>query len=279
MQERFEEFLRERLYLKNVTPKTLRYYQCAFRAWEKHGGEPKQWVINLRQAGLSPVSVNTYICAMNAYWKWAEAGIKLNYLKEEQKILETLSPEALKKIISYRPIGVNLTRAHLVALTILDTGLRASEVLGLTKENVDLDNMTFRVIGKGGKHRLVPFSNELRKRLWAFCQKRILGTSNTPERAIVLYGTKNNTQVSVRNLERDFKILGQELGITGIRFSPHTLRHTFALQWLTSGGDIYMLSRILGHTSIQTTTIYLRSLGISDLQRAHSSHSPLRASR
>ena len=97
--ERFEEFLNERKYLLNVSHKTLVYYRCAFKSWEVRGGEPKQWVINLRQAGLSAISVNTYICAMNAYWKWLGNGWHLDYLKEEQKILATFSAEQISRII------------------------------------------------------------------------------------------------------------------------------------------------------------------------------------
>jgi hypothetical protein len=61
--ERFAEFLRKREYLLNVSPAALTYYQSAFNAWKKHGdaGDPKNWIINMRNAGISPVSCNTYI--------------------------------------------------------------------------------------------------------------------------------------------------------------------------------------------------------------------------
>ncbi len=101
MEERFEEFLTERRHLRNVSPKTIVYYRCAFKSWAKHGGEPKQWVINLRQAGLSAISVNTYICAMNAYWRWLGNGLHLDYLKEEEKVLSTFPLDAVNRLISH----------------------------------------------------------------------------------------------------------------------------------------------------------------------------------
>src|SRR5665213_2509269 len=169
---KFDEFLEERKYLLGVSKKTVIYYRCAFNAWDKHKGDekPVTWIKNMLESGIKPVSVNTYICAMNAYWKWEGAGIKLTYIKEEQRILATLTSEQINRLLVCKSSdvlkGSNLRRAHLVALTILDTGLRASEVLGLTKENCDFDNLTIKVLGKGGKHRLVPFSFELRKSLY-----------------------------------------------------------------------------------------------------------------
>jgi integrase/recombinase XerD len=213
---------------------------------------------------------------MNAYWKWAGDGIKLGYLKEEQRILATLTIPQINAILWYKPASgagiANLRRAHLVALTILDTGLRASEVLGLTGEQVDIDNLVIKVMGKGGKQRLIPFSQELRRVLWRYLKGSTIG----PKFA---FGTKYNTKVTVRNLERDFQVLGKKCGITGVRFSPHTLRHTFAVSYLRNGGNLEFLRRILGHTSLATTQKYLRSLGVEDLGAVHSSLSPLSARR
>ena len=84
--DRFADFLKERLYLLNVSQKTITYYQCAFKAWSTHGGsDPKSWIVNMRNAGISPVSCNTYICALNAYWKWAGNRITLPISKKKKK--------------------------------------------------------------------------------------------------------------------------------------------------------------------------------------------------
>jgi site-specific recombinase XerD len=76
----------------------------------------------------------------------------------------------------------------------------------------------------------------------------------------LLFGTRNNTQVTVRNFERDFALIGANLAITGVRFSPHTLRHTFAVSYLRAGGNMFYLSKILGHTRVNTTQKYLQSV-------------------
>jgi len=259
--DQFAEFLKERLYLLNVSPATIVYYKCAFKAWQKHGnGDPKTWIVNMRQAGISPVSCNTYICALNAYWKWAGESHHLKYLKEEEKVLATLSADQVQRIIRFKPKGCNLSRAHLLALLLLDTGLRFAEALNLRWENIDLENLLVKVVGKGGKHRAVPISFEGRKALFKWKQQ---------SRFDHVFATRNGTLPTQRNVGRDFALLGERAGIQGVRFSPHTFRHTFAVSYLRAGGNVLYLQRILGHSTLEMTSRYTRSLGTEDLQAVH----------
>ena len=85
-----------------------------------------------------------------------------------------------------------------------------------------------------------------------------------------VFATNQKTPVSLRNIERDMKAVGKRVGITGVRFSPHTLRHSFAVNYLRRGGNLAYLQRILGHSSISVTERYLRSIGIEDLKDVHS---------
>ncbi len=274
-----DDFIQERVYLKGVSPRTVEWYQGSFRAFANALGS-KQTIIariaQLKARGASHITINSYLRCINAYFRWlhvehGQDAIRIPKLKEEQKILQTLSTDAIVKITKFRPktTSRNLFRAHLIVLTMLDTGLRISEVLGLVVADVDFDNLLLRVNGKGGKHRLVPFSFELRKILFRY----------TRSKTRLLFGTKNETQVSTVNVGRDIGVLGRKLGMTGVRFSPHTMRHTFAVTFLRNGGDVYVLSRILGHSSITTTTVYLRSLGIETLSMAHQKFSPLVAAQ
>jgi integrase/recombinase XerD len=263
VEERFEEFLKERRYLLNVSEATLYWYKASFRAWQNFSsGDPKHWVVAMRQHSLSAVSVNTHICALNVFWKWAGEPIHLPYLKEEQKVVSTLSDQEVAKLLSFKPSGINMKRAHVAALTILDTGIRSSELLGLTKEDINLDDLVMKIHGKGNKQRLVPFTIELRKHLYRY------SAAEQKERPRPYqFGTRYDTKVTIRNLERDFHTLGKECGLTGVR--PHALRHTFSAAWIRRGGDIFLLSRCLGHSDVSTTVRYLRSLGIEDIRAAH----------
>lgn len=266
-----EQFISERKYLHNVSPRTVAWYSQGFKAFA--GCDTREQIIKrigeLRDRGVAAISVNSYLRIINAYHMWlhkehGKERLKIPRLKEEQKILNTFSSEQVKALLAYRPSGRNLRRAQVVASLILDTGLRISEALGLTEEKLDFDNLCIKVAGKGGKERLVPMSFELRKILWRYTKS----TGDGKARRLV-FGTKYNTRLTVRNFLRDFKQLGQKLAITGVRVSPHTLRHTFAVSYLRAGGNLFYLSKILGHTSVKTTERYLQSLGIEDLQKVH----------
>ena len=123
-------------------------------------------------------------------------------------------------------------------MLLLDTGLRISEALGLTWERVDLDNLVLKVLGKGGKHRVVPISFECRKLLYRWKQQQ-RGSGH------LVFPTRSGIVTSNRNIGRDVKLLGKQAGIMGVRFSPHTFRHTFAVSYLRAGGNVLYLQRIL----------------------------------
>jgi site-specific recombinase XerD len=264
-----EQFIRERQYLKGVSVKTLDWYRHSFRAFEG-AIENKEAIVSriaeLSQRGVSPVSVNTYLRCINAYFRWLhtereEKLVRIPRLKEEQKILVTFKREQVARVMSAKPAGINDTRAKMAALTALDTGLRIQELLNLRRTDVDLDNLVLRVHGKGNKQRLVPMSLDLRKYLYRFMSQHQFDR---------VFCTARGTSPTQRNLSRDFKLLCQRLNVTGVRVSFHTLRHTFAVEYLRAGGNVLYLQRILGHTTLEMTNRYTRSLGIDDLKAVHS---------
>ena len=73
--------------------------------------------------------------------------------------------------------------------------------------------------------------------------------------------------------------IGERAGISGVRISPHTFRHTFARGWLENGGEIFKLSRVLGHSEMQTTQIYLRDFQSREARVDHSQFSPVERHR
>jgi site-specific recombinase XerD len=264
-----DQFITERRYLKGVSQATIQWYHSSFKAFEG-GLDSKQAIIErigvLRKTN-SAISVNTYLRCLNAYFRWRheEHGadlIKIPRLKEEQTVLATLTADHVKRLLQFSPKGRNLKRAHTLTLLLLDTGLRFAEALGLTWDRADLDNLVLKVLGKGGKHRVVPISLECRKVLYRWKQQQ-RGTD-------LLFPTRSGIQSSQRNVGRDVRLLGQRVGITGVRFSPHTFRHTFAVSYLRAGGNVIYLQRILGHSSLEMTNRYTRSLGIDDLSAVHS---------
>jgi integrase/recombinase XerD len=275
----WEQFLQDRVYNKGVSEETVRYYRWVRGAFLAILAAPtRAGMIECKAAllakGVTPISINTYLRGFKAYVRWMHAEghlpelFRVEFLRCETKILATLTRDQVREIITYRPRGVNDRRAHAIALVLLDTGIRIGECLRLRRTDMDFDNMLLRVRGKGARERLVPFSAECRKVLF-----RIAGRKQPDD---LVFPTRTGTEVSRTNFVRDFRALGKHIGITGVRMSPHTMRHSFAVNFLTSGGDIYILSRILGHTSVKTTEVYLRSLGVEALQAAQARTTLLR---
>jgi site-specific recombinase XerD len=198
------EFITELKYIRNVSANTLELYEHAFRAFSNATANRAAVVARiaqLREKGLSAVSVNTYLRCLNAYFNWLhtqhqQERIRIPKLKEPQKLIETLTPDQVSRVVQDRPKGRNEIRARVVALTALDTGMRIQELLDLRRSDVDLDNLSFKGHGKRNKYRLVPMSIELRKLLFRHLSQHQF------ERVIV---TLRGTSPTQRNLFRDFQ--------------------------------------------------------------------------
>jgi hypothetical protein len=115
------DFIAERKYLHNVTKKTLVWYNCSFRAFENCITEAdyKNRIVQLRERGVSAISVNTYLRCINAYLNWKGASFKLHRLKEEQKILTTLSADSIRSLINWKPEGLTKSALTLLRLRFL----------------------------------------------------------------------------------------------------------------------------------------------------------------
>lgn len=285
MKDLFEQFLKERRLLKNISPKTETYYRQALIAFEKYSGEKldslssgklNKWVIAMLEAGVKPVSCNTYISAMNAFFNWLLENevipkrLKVDILKVEEKGFKTLSENQLWQIAYYKPENPSEWRTHAITSLLIDTGLRIEEALSLLVANVNFEDALITIKGKGGKDRTIPVSFEMRKRLWVYFHKKRLKNPSS-----YFFNTRTCGKVEYHNFRRDLLMLCQKLELGEVRIHPHGFRHFYAVNFLRKGGDLFRLSKILGHTSIQTTQIYLRSMGIEALQEIHQQLSPL----
>ena len=207
--------------------------------------------------------------AVNAYLHWASAAngkccalcahLKVPQLKEEQRILPTFSIADIQRIAKWKPTDFYATRLHLFVLLVVDTGCRNSEALALRWADVDMDNLLLKLRGKGAKDRLVPFSFDLRRRLWRW--KRMNGFD-------LVFPTMHATRLGRRVQLRDVKLLCKRLGIVPPARTIHALRHTFAVNYLRRGGSVFHLQKVLGHSSLEMTRRYA-NLVTEDLQAVH----------
>lgn len=210
-----ETFLKEKKYLQNVSPRTIELYAYSFQAFAgalDSEEQIKQRVCEMRDRGLSPVTVNTYLRHLKCYYLWQKKPWTIPALKEKQTILATFSSEQIKRVIYWKPVRRGHARIHALALTALDTGLRIDELLSLTRPDLDFDNLCIRVHGKGDKERLVPMSIELRKLLW-----RHLGRHHYP----FVFPGSDGGKMNQRNALRDFKscAASSALPVCGVVFT------------------------------------------------------------
>src|SRR5229473_2649450 len=148
-----EQFIKERRYFKNVSRATVVWYEQSFRAFNgalESKADLGQRIADLLNAGTAPISINTYLRCIRAFLKWAhtEGHIQKPYdvprLKYEEKVLATLSTAQVAGIVSAKPSTPTEHRLHVLALLLLDTGLRIDEALTLTRHDLDFDNLLIK---------------------------------------------------------------------------------------------------------------------------------------
>jgi integrase/recombinase XerD len=276
MEPRFEQFIRERQYLANVTPATIEWYRNSLR-W-LHSDSPSQAeltdaVLRMREKRLRPTGCNSVIQALNTYAHWVHAGPdskcgsgcrhpKLAHLKTPQLVLPTFTEQQVRLLVAWKPKGQYQRRLHLLVLFLLDTGCRISEALTLRVSEIDLENLLVTLDGKGRKQRIVPFSFELRKALFRYCKE----SNRTPES--LLFANRTQTKLGRRNVLRDGKLLCRKLGFVPPARTLHAFRHTFAVNYLRRGGSVFHLQKVLGHSTLEMTRRYA-NLVTADLQAVH----------
>jgi integrase/recombinase XerD len=156
--------------------------------------------------------------------------------------------------------------------TLYATGLRVSELVGLKLPQVGFDTGVVRVLGKGGKERLVPLGEEAiawLKRYLATARPTLLGKG----RADAVFVTARRGPLTRQAFWQALKRYAVKAGIPAAKLSPHTLRHAFATHLLNHGADLRVVQLLLGHSDITTTTIYTH-VARERLKQLHARHHP-----
>jgi integrase/recombinase XerD len=158
-------------------------------------------------------------------------------------------------------------RNYVMVLVLLDCGLRVSELRGLTVNDLDVSGGFVKVTGKGSRERRVYFGRRLARVLRDWLARRTLSLPGD-----ALFCTRKGSPLSRHDIAHIVRRIAQDAGIS--RCSPHTLRHTFATQFIRNGGDPFALQRLLGHSDISTTMVYVHMAGTA-LREAHAKASPV----
>ena len=148
-------------------------------------------------------------------------------------------------------------------------GLRVSELTGVRLDSIDLKVGYVRVLGKGGKERVVPIGERARFAVQGYLDQR----PETPASVKTLFVSDRKKPMSAVQFWRLIRGAAQKRPAFRKPVTPHTLRHSFASHLVQNGADLRAVQEMLGHSSIATTQIYTH-VGQSHLQEAHKKYHP-----
>lgn len=234
-----------------------------------------------QEGHLSGHTINGYLRALRSFWSWLEREMltidnpftRLRIQKPPEKIFLIFTEEQLLKFFSTIDTASRTGyRDYAICLILLDTGIRCSELINLRLVDVNLDSRLLKVWGKGSKERSVPIGAKAQKAIWKY------QTYYRPEPAIprfdYVFLTHDGRPLTKDRLEAIVERYGKKAGITGVRVSPHTFRHTAIVMLLRNDCNVFSLQRITGHSRVENLMPYV-NLVQSDVSRAHQRSSPV----
>ena len=225
-------------------------------------------------------TANRRLTVLRRYFRWAlrerhiqaDPTLRLQAAKQPRRVPKTLTETQVEALLAAPDVDTPLgLRDRTMLELIYASGLRVSELVGLKTFNVSMNEHVLRVMGKGGKERLVPFgqvAGDWIQRYLRESRQQILGAQQSDDMFVTARGegmTRAMFWVIVKKYAR----------IAGINspLSPHTLRHAFATHLLNHGADLRAVQMLLGHADISTTTIYTH-VARERLKQLHARHHP-----
>lgn len=274
------EFLDYLIYQKAYSPHTIDSYQRdldKFFAFLAQEGTPFDRVDRLLirdflslelQKGVSPRSCARRLSALRGFYSYC---VKTRYLSINpfRSAHSPHTPVRYPKALTLEEVtalfNANARRTdplkerdQAILELLYASGMRASELCGLTNRQIDYRSRMIRVFGKGKKERLVPFSETAKAAMahyYPTVRNQLLLKNKSPAPVDAYFLSAYGKKLTVRDLEY---ILLEVQEKTGYHYGlhPHELRHTFATHLLEGGADLRLIQELLGHESLNTTQIY-----------------------
>lgn len=231
--------------------------------------QARQYLYLLQTRNFARTSIARHVASLRSFFKFLvrskQAGANpwamLSTPRLIKKLPNFLYPEDIEKFLA-APDTSTLSGCRDRALMelIYATGLRVSELVGITLPDLDVDRGEIRVMGKGSKERIVLLGQYAKISLREYINKARPQLAKRageviPKSPGFLWLNKNGGRLSVRHVQRLVLSIAQKIGL-GRKITPHSLRHTFATHLLAGGADLRSVQELLGHTSLSTTQIY-----------------------
>ena len=252
----------QRLAWEEKSPGTIEKYlrdAAAFTAWLDGRAASKEaagaWKAALLEAKLAPATINVKLAALNrvfVFLGWPAFRVKPLRIQRQlfrDDSRELTRPEYLRLLETARTQGRE--RLALLLETICGTGIRVSEVRYVTVEAVRRGRAE---ISLKGKTRTILLPGKLCRKLLKYARKQKIASGE-------IFLTRNEKSISRRQIWAEMKALCDKAGVAPSKVFPHNLRHLFARTFYRVCRDVARLADVLGHSSIETTRIYLISTG------------------
>lgn len=231
-----------------------------FSAWSKDRPVTKElaadWKAHLLSAGYNPVTVNSMIAALNAFFRfagWEECRVKSlriqrRMFRSEERELTRREYDRLLKTAG----ALNRGRLALLMETICSTGIRVSEVPYIT---VAAAKRGRTELSLKGKIRTILLPDKLCRKLLQYAKKEKIVSGE-------IFLTRGGRSLSRKQIWAEMKALCRRTGVPPTKVFPHNLRHLFARTFYQASRDVAKLADVLGHSSMETTRIYLIATGV-----------------
>jgi len=222
----------------------------------------REYLDYLYSKNLKRNTISRKLSSLRSFYNYLlnEEIIKINYFKEISKIKKDgslpkyIKDNDLEKLFNSFDKEKSLDQRNLLILEMLyATGIRVGELVNIKLNDIDFYNKSIKILGKGRKERIVFYGS--------FCEDILDLYLNNGRRDLLkgnndyLFLNKNGTKLSSRYIGKMIDNVIRKCEVD-YHISPHTLRHTFATDMLNAGADLMSVKELLGHSSINTTSIY-----------------------
>jgi len=224
----------------------------------------RRFASGLHAAGYASSTVARKLASLRSFYAFGqrEGWVRTNPAKplrsprRSRKLPKFLTGDEIARLLAApRPDAAGGVRDRAILELMYSAGVRVRELVSLDDGDLDLQNGTARVRGKGRRERLGVVGSHARRALRAWLAARPNTVAPRAPTGRPLFTNKLGGRLSVRGIAR---LLEKHLAVAGLagRASPHTLRHSFATHLLDAGADIRSVQELLGHKSLVTTQIY-----------------------
>jgi site-specific recombinase XerD len=240
----------------------------------------RRYAAGLSEGGAAPATVARKLASIRGLFDFLVRSERLGQNpadlvsspKREQKLPQVLSAEQLRSLLERIPARTPLELRDRAMLELAySCGLRCEEIVGLDLGAMDFESERLRVLGKGGKERLLPVGEPAQQALRRYLEKGRHALMTDP-REQALFLSKSGRRLSNSDVTRRLRLWVRQASLAA-GVSPHSLRHSFATHLLEGGADLRTIQELLGHASISTTQVYTR-VDAARLRDAYASTHP-----